>query len=111
MRLGLARFGSVSLLVVGVFGLPVQAGSRFESSSASVPDPGGKTRVETLLGKLPLYFIENRGQEDPRVAYYVPGRDATVYLKPDGVTFALTSPRPRQAPRAAVYPASLRQEP
>ena len=40
---------------------------------------------------MPLYFIENRGQLDPRVAYYVQGRDTAVYFTSRGVTFALTS--------------------
>ena len=39
-----------------------------------------RSRVQTLLGKLPLYFIENGGQEDSRVAYYVQGKDTAVYF-------------------------------
>jgi hypothetical protein len=49
-----------------------------------------KARVEAALGKLPLYFIENQGQADPRVSYYVQGRDTSVYFSSNGVTFALT---------------------
>src|SRR5712692_9220210 len=41
---------------------------------------------------LPLYFVENRGQTDPRVAFYVPGKDNTLYFAPDGLTLAFTSP-------------------
>jgi hypothetical protein len=47
------------------------------------------------LGKLPLYFIENRGQLDRRVAYYVPGHNWSLYLSPGGVTYALTAHSPR----------------
>ena len=39
---------------------------------------------------MPLYFIENRGQLDPRVAYYIQGRDKTLYFAKDGITFSLT---------------------
>ncbi len=38
---------------------------------------------------MPVYFIPNRGQMDERVAYYVQGKDKTVYFTDEGVTFAL----------------------
>lgn len=49
-------------------------------------------QVQAVLGKLPLYFVENRGQVDPRVAYYVQGKDTTLYFTAQGVTFALIGP-------------------
>ncbi len=39
---------------------------------------------------MPLYFIENRGQLDSRVAYYVQGRDTTLYFTADGMTLVET---------------------
>jgi hypothetical protein len=39
---------------------------------------------------MPLYFIENRGQLDARVAYYVQGRDTTLYFTADGMTLVQT---------------------
>src|SRR6185295_12217234 len=39
--------------------------------------------------KTPLSFIKNGGQLDSRVAYYVQGRDTTIYFTPHGLTFAL----------------------
>jgi hypothetical protein len=47
---------------------------------------------EEAFGKLPLYFVQNQGQLDARVAYYVQGRDTTVYFTSEGVTIALTGP-------------------
>ncbi|HEV8437728.1 MAG TPA: SBBP repeat-containing protein [Methylomirabilota bacterium] len=85
--------GSLGLLLV----LARFGGATGELPSAVAAGQDGKPRVETLLGRLPLYFIENRGQEDPRVAYYVPGRNITTYFTADGVTFAFTSPTPRRA--------------
>jgi len=49
--------------------------------------------VQAVLGKLPLYFIENRGQVDERVAYYVQGRDTSLYFTSLGVTFVLSKPQ------------------
>jgi hypothetical protein len=43
-------------------------------------------------GRMPVYFIENQGQVDERVAYYVQGSDKTLYFTAEGVTFALTAP-------------------
>jgi hypothetical protein len=45
--------------------------------------------MKQVSSKLPLYFIENRGQVDPQVRYYVQGRETSLYFTPHGVTFAL----------------------
>jgi hypothetical protein len=45
--------------------------------------------VQSDFGKMPVSFIPNRGQLDVRVAYYIQGRDRTIYFSPGGVTFAL----------------------
>jgi hypothetical protein len=42
---------------------------------------------------MPLYFIENRGQLDSRVVYYVQGRDTALYFTAEGMTLALTENR------------------
>jgi hypothetical protein len=39
---------------------------------------------------MPVNFIPNRGQLDEQVAYYVQGRDKTIYFGAEGVTFVLT---------------------
>jgi len=49
-----------------------------------------QARLEQAFGHLPLYFVENQGQMDERVAYYIQGSDKTIYFTPEGVTFALT---------------------
>ncbi len=46
---------------------------------------------------LPLSFIENRGQFDPRVSYYVQGSTTSVYFTSEGVTFALTGTASEEA--------------
>ncbi len=53
-----------------------------------IPAPS-RPRVLADFGKLPLYFIENQGQLDPRVAYYIQGRDKSIYFTPEGVTYVL----------------------
>ncbi len=56
---------------------------------AKTPAASNPQVVENY-GKLPLYFIENQGQLDPRVAYYIQGSDKSIYFTGRGVTFALT---------------------
>ena len=65
-------------------------------TEASFPNltNGGKhhypgRRVAQLGDRLPLYFIENGGHVDPRVAYYVHASDKVIYFTPDGLTLVL----------------------
>lgn len=45
--------------------------------------------LDRNFGQLPLYFVENRGQLDEQVAYYIQGADKSIYFTPSGVTFEL----------------------
>lgn len=79
-------------------GLPVAAGLLLALAGLSGltrPQPVRAT-VETpafeSLRKLPLTLVENRGQVEGPVRYYVRGRDKSVYFTPTGVTFSLTQP-------------------
>jgi len=49
----------------------------------------GQGVAADAFGKLPLYFIENQGQLNEGVAYYVAGVDRTLYFTEKGVIFAL----------------------
>jgi len=57
------------------------------------------------FGKMPVYFVENRGQVDERVAYYVQGKDKSLYFTESGVTFVLNGEKPN---RTAGGAASIR---
>lgn len=48
------------------------------------------SQVQATLGKLPLYFIENRGQVDERVVYYAQGKDTALAFTAEGATFVFT---------------------
>jgi len=47
-------------------------------------------KAKRSFGQLPLYFVENQGQVDSQVDYYVQGSDKTIYFSPQGLTFALS---------------------
>ena len=84
------RMGSAGLALLLVSGAPAAPGAE--------PDTATKARVEAAFGQLPLLFIENRGQLDPAVAYYVQGRSTSLYFTPGSLTFALSgTPDPKFA--------------
>jgi len=47
------------------------------------------TRARSLISNGPLCFVENTGQTDSRVRYYVQGRETTIYFTSKGLTFAV----------------------
>jgi hypothetical protein len=63
-------------------------------AAAPTPDTGTGVHLDDSFGKLPLYFIENQGQEDPRVAFSVKGRETSLYFTSQGLTFVLNGSAP-----------------
>ena len=61
-------------------------------AAGRAPGPVSASHVRAAMARLPIYFVENQGQDDPRVAYSVRGREANVYFTADGVTFSLRDP-------------------
>jgi hypothetical protein len=103
-RLGWVRVLVAVLLLVlcTAFAVAVRAGEIRGASVAAQRDgslapvtgeAAGQTQLHQttggMLASLPLYFIENHGQLDPQVDYYVQGNHKTLYFTPQGVTFAL----------------------
>ncbi|OGD18702.1 MAG: hypothetical protein A2W03_08925 [Candidatus Aminicenantes bacterium RBG_16_63_16] len=60
-------------------------------SGSAVPRSLSGIKSDSEFGKMPLYFIPNDGQIDEPVAFYVQGKDKTLYFTPEGVTIALTA--------------------
>ena len=88
MKLGL--LASLVLLAVLAVVL-IQGGQDLDLLEEKKAGKSNEQQVLEAYGKLPLYFIENQGQIDPRVAYYIQGGDKSIYFTPEGVTFALTA--------------------
>jgi len=64
---------------------------RSGTPDAVQPLKPSSAKLQADFGKMPLYFIANKGQMDERVDYYVQGKDKSIYFSPGGVTFVLTS--------------------
>ncbi|MBW1828099.1 MAG: SBBP repeat-containing protein [Deltaproteobacteria bacterium] len=56
------------------------------------------------LSRLPTYFIENQGQMDPRVKYYMKAENQTVYLTEKGLVFDLLKAQDDGGKRQAEKP-------
>jgi len=111
------RFCLVMFLVALAFplaGSQASAAVRAEQALSPLamggPEQAGQVAIDLqqALGRLPLYFVENRGQMAKQVGYYLQGHDKVVYFTPQGVTFALVSATEPFAP--ARQPARSRQE-
>ena len=48
-----------------------------------------QAKIEESFGRLPLYFVENRGQLHEDVFFYLQGSDKILYFTSQGVTFVL----------------------
>jgi hypothetical protein len=103
-RAGLARVLVLGLLVfLAARPLPALAGddegvaavnAATDAASAATAQAPSLGTIEASLHQTPLYFIENQGQIDGPVAYYVQGKDKTLYFTSEGVTFVLHGSAP-----------------
>ena len=93
----------LALVGGGVLGggvLGVGTGGGVAGDLAAEARVEGAEPGDLRLERLPLYFVENRGQADERVSYYLQGRETAVYFTPHGVTYSLTGPQPDSTTRA-----------
>lgn len=56
-------------------------------------EPSQKDKLKTTCGKQPLYFIENRGQVDSQVRYYVRGKGHALFFTDKEVVLTLRKAR------------------
>jgi len=85
-------FSAVLLLALAVVGARIVRQTDPQPTSSTAENPA-RARAKDALGKLPLYFIENRGQADARASYYVQGSDKAIYFTDHGLTFVLNGSR------------------
>lgn len=62
----------------------------FQHNTNALQEENPSTFCENTLKEQPLYFIENRGQLHDDVAYYLQGRDKTLFFTETGITFSLS---------------------
>ncbi len=53
------------------------------------PDDRQNSEFSNIYNKLPLYFIQNKGQVDQNVAYFEMGKDHATYFTPEGIYLKL----------------------
>ncbi len=101
--------------------LPSLTGAGAPKASPGNPPMGEaqKLRAQEFFSKLPLSFIENRGQVDGRVRFYQKSPGQTISFTKDGIFFTLvkgrwqaaggTIRRARDSPTALKSPGSRRK--
>jgi hypothetical protein len=95
--LSIFAFVSLTLLFISEGG--GESGLQRGPQRVSLVQNNQNIRIDADYGKMPLYFIPNQGQMDKQVAYYVQGKDKTIYFTPGGITFALMKPaQKKEAP-------------
>jgi hypothetical protein len=105
--------GFKSLLATGVFGLAIAgsvlgaAGLPTPSAEASEPSTAGAVPALTArqrhaaddYAKLPVSFVENQGQTDPRVRYFAQG-NGSFFMTPSEVMLSFAEdPTEKQTPQ------------
>jgi Predicted S-adenosylmethionine-dependent methyltransferase involved in bacterial cell division len=83
-------FALAAILVLALMVTFPAAGLLAGESSTDTPDLSTtESSVLEAYGKLPLLFIENQGQEDEAVRYYVKASGQTVYFTEENIVFDL----------------------
>jgi len=82
---------SGALIIVFATGFGEQ-GPKVQTASAQTSSiPGSAAiKIDRDFAKMPLYFIPNQGQMDAQVAYYLQGKDKTIYFTSEGLTYVLS---------------------
>ena len=67
-------------------------------------DQAAKVRMAQSYGRLPMYFIENRGQVDKQVKYYARGPGHTLFFTKEGLVMTLARPGKASGDEALLGP-------
>jgi hypothetical protein len=80
-------------------------------TTQQVSDPGKRNQALNAFAGLPVAFVENRGQTDPRVRFYARGLRFAFYLTPEEVMLHFVSGVPKKllTRAAAVTPTETHQ--
>jgi hypothetical protein len=85
---------SLSWLVLTSFSLPTAHSAR--------PDDPARLKVLKSYGRLPLSFVENKGQVDKRVSFYLKGNQGTIYFTKEAIIYDLIATEPHPLKRAEI---------
>ncbi|MCX6579113.1 MAG: hypothetical protein NT166_02895 [Candidatus Aminicenantes bacterium] len=97
----------VLMMLIVCFFTVSSADFRVQKGNPMPPDANNglkpaNVRIDKDYGKMPLYFIPNKGQIGKQVYYYVQGKDKTVYFTSEGLTYSLNAQSSSQPTRGWV---------
>jgi hypothetical protein len=93
MRLDRLRAVLLAFLILNLSSSP--GATEATRAELAPPIPARDVGIDRSFGRMPSYFVENRGQIDGRVGYYLQGRTAAFFTG-EGITYAF-SKRPDSA--------------
>jgi hypothetical protein len=100
----------MSLSLISIHSFLSTSKTNDESTSPTNHDTATRQRINEAFGKLPLYFVENRGQVDERVAYSIQGKDKSIWFTSEGLTCSITgreADNQRAIPEGRLQPVAL----
>jgi hypothetical protein len=111
MTAGAMALSGAALVAGGVLLPPGGAPPKSEPTLAQTSAESTRVRASSLLGKLPLQFIQNDGQVDPKVAYYARGGGSAMYFAQDGVYFSVRTDESPQRDALRLVPLNANTRP
>ncbi|MBI4744941.1 MAG: SBBP repeat-containing protein, partial [Actinobacteria bacterium] len=98
------NFAFLVAVLLGLSFLIFSNSTKLSNLTNSVSPLSSKTTIEAekekaikAYGKLPIYFVPNKGQLNSKVKYYAAGAGYSFYLTQDGVTYSFTKNNPNDA--------------
>src|SRR5689334_13211449 len=89
-KIAAKRLLSLVVALLGLTANPQSPIGKPVGPALTQPGQNGRGRERAAIENMPLHFIENRGQVDANAAYYIQGRDKSIYFATQGLTFAIT---------------------
>jgi hypothetical protein len=89
-----SQCGWLALIAIGSLLLGAPRPSRADSSHAPTPDRPAPADADSILGGVPLTFVENHGQWEPRIRFLARREAMTAWLEKDAVTLRFVGGKP-----------------
>jgi hypothetical protein len=89
-----------AVLALAAFAASTAVIATTKDRTPATPLPSVETKAAAPFGQFPVLFVENRGQADPRVAFYARGKGIDVVLTEEGIGYRLGRPGRRWTVRS-----------
>src|SRR4051794_14446518 len=81
-------------MVVATLATQAETSRSASAGHGAVPAAGARAAAEQAFGSMPVAFVANRGQTDPRVRYYAVGHRFAFFATPHELMLSLSKESP-----------------